>query len=134
MFFSPSARAFYTLALHGGAIPSDAIAITADEHQALLTGLSHGQVIVIGDDGRPALAEAPLPPAEALATQVRARRALLLAESDWTQLPDAPLDAAGREAWRAYRQSLRALPEQEGFPVTVEWPVAPGAERAADEP
>ena len=34
----------------------------------------------------------------------------LLFTSDWTQLPDAPCDA---EAWAAYRQQLRDLPEPE---------------------
>lgn len=31
--------------------------------------------------------------------------------SDWTQLPDAPLDEAWKEEWRIYRQALRDLPE-----------------------
>ena len=53
---------------------------------------------------------------------VRERRDLLLARSDWTQLPDAPVDAA---AWAAYRQALRNITDQEGFPHDIAWPEAP---------
>ena len=57
-----------------------------------------------------------------LAAQVRGQRARLLFESDWTQLTDAPVNSA---AWATYRQALRNVPEQAGFPTNVEWPVAP---------
>jgi hypothetical protein len=64
-----------------------------------------------------------LPPDfEALAAQARAERNALLAASDWTQVPDAPVDQA---AWAAYRQALRDITSQEGFPEAITWPVAP---------
>lgn len=47
----------------------------------------------------------------------RAHRNALLAASDWTQMPDAPVDA---EAWRKYRQTLRDHP-LDGSP----WPDLP---------
>lgn len=50
------------------------------------------------------------------------RRDKLLAASDWTQLADATVD---REMWAAYRQALRDIPQQAGFPADVEWPVEP---------
>lgn len=46
----------------------------------------------------------------------------LLAKSDWTQVADAPVDKA---AWATYRQALRDITGQEGFPWTVEWPTQP---------
>jgi hypothetical protein len=46
----------------------------------------------------------------------------LLLASDWTQVADAPVD---QEAWALYRQALRDVPEQVGFPGVVEWPVEP---------
>jgi len=58
---------------------------------------------------------------------VRAQRDAKLTVCDWTQLPDAPLSAGAKTAWGAYRQALRDVPEQAGFPVDVAWPVAPGA-------
>ena len=59
---------------------------------------------------------------EEAAKSVRQQRNLLLAESDWTQLADAPVDQA---AWTTYRQALRDVPAQVGFPEAVVWPVAP---------
>lgn len=53
---------------------------------------------------------------------VRAKRNQLLADSDWTQLADAPVNQA---AWAIYRQTLRDLPSDEGFPYSITWPVAP---------
>ena len=57
---------------------------------------------------------------------VRDDRNKRLAECDWTQLADSPLDADGKLAWALYRQTLRMVPEQPGFPWNVEWPPIPG--------
>jgi hypothetical protein len=59
------------------------------------------------------------------ASQVRDERDRLLAESDWTQVPDAVNAGADQDAWAAYRQQLRQLPEQASFPWDVIWPEAP---------
>lgn len=53
---------------------------------------------------------------------VRKERNALLAESDWTQVADAPVD---KTAWATYRQSLRDVPSQSGFPNEVTWPTEP---------
>jgi len=63
----------------------------------------------------------PIMDCEIAARQERGR---LLKSSDWTQLPDVPL--ATKEAWAAYRQALRDITEQPGFPETVTWPTPPG--------
>jgi hypothetical protein len=55
--------------------------------------------------------------------QALARRAELLAASDWTQLPDVPL--ATKTSWAAYRQELRDITAQSGFPQAIVWPAAP---------
>lgn len=57
------------------------------------------------------------------ASAVRADRNARLAACDWTQLSDAPVDDL---EWAVYRQALRDIPSQPGFPWTVDWPVAPG--------
>lgn len=62
-------------------------------------------------------------PKQEAAANVRQRRTALLLESDWTQMVDAPVDQA---AWATYRQALRDLPQQNGFPYSVEWPTKPG--------
>lgn len=54
---------------------------------------------------------------------VRRERDVRLKQSDWTQLPDVPL--ATKEAWAAYRQALRDITSQPGFPTNIEWPVEP---------
>lgn len=56
-------------------------------------------------------------------SQARAARDRLLVASDWTQLPDVP--AATKEAWATYRQALRDITAQPGYPLNVNWPEAP---------
>ncbi len=58
------------------------------------------------------------------AEDLRHERGLFLMRSDHTQLPDAP-PAIDRAAWAAYRQALRDLPQQAGFPWQVTWPTPP---------
>lgn len=67
----------------------------------------------------------PQPATDTRAADARARRDALLAACDWTQSPDSPLTVAQRSAWAAYRQTLRDVPEQAGFPDTIDWPVSP---------
>jgi hypothetical protein len=55
--------------------------------------------------------------------QVRAIRDALIAKTDWTQSPDVP-DAV-REKWLPYRQALRDVSSQPGFPLDVVWPTPP---------
>lgn len=51
------------------------------------------------------------------------KRNALLAESDWTQLPDAT--AVSRDGWAEYRQALRDLPANPSWPWIAEWPLPP---------
>ena len=67
----------------------------------------------------------PEPTAEQQEMQVRAQRNSLLSLSDWTQLADAPLTTEQKQAWAEYRQALRDVPEQAGFPENVAWPFSP---------
>jgi hypothetical protein len=57
-----------------------------------------------------------------LAAAAREKRNALLAGCDWTQVADAPVDNL---AWAVYRQNLRDIPNQPGFPVTIIWPTQP---------
>jgi len=56
------------------------------------------------------------------AKSVRASRDEKLKDCDWTQVADAPVDKA---VWATYRQALRDVTTQTGFPWTVTWPDAP---------
>ena len=66
-----------------------------------------------------AVEDLPLAEAEA---RIRGIRDGKLSSSDWTQVADAPVDQA---AWATYRQALRDVPQQAGFPFTVTWPQEP---------
>lgn len=59
------------------------------------------------------------------AEYARKIRDKLLAECDWTQVTDSPLPAPYKEAWAAYRQALRDIPEQPRFPYEVDYPEKP---------
>lgn len=59
---------------------------------------------------------------DTLAVFMRSERNALLSASDWTQVNDAPVDKA---AWAAYRQALRDVTTQAGFPHNINWPVKP---------
>lgn len=54
--------------------------------------------------------------------ELRLSRRRLLNNSDWTQVPDAPVDNA---AWAVYRQQLRDLPANTTDPRDVVWPEPP---------
>ena len=56
------------------------------------------------------------------AAEVRAERNTKLTATDWTQIADSTAD---KPAWAAYRQDLRDVPLQVGFPQSVTWPAKP---------
>lgn len=74
---------------------------------------------VIRDTSAFALAEA---------AAIRAERDTRLRASDWTQLVDSTLDDEAMVQWQGYRQALRDVPQQDGFPDDVEWPDEPAME------
>lgn len=68
------------------------------------------------------------------ADEIRARRDRLLAATDWAVLPDSPLDAQSLEAVKTYRQALRDVPQQDGFPADIQWPELLETVKAAPDP
>jgi hypothetical protein len=58
----------------------------------------------------------------AQAKSVRQQRTEKLKDSDWTQLADSTAD---KQAWATYRQALRDITSQAGFPWTIDWPTQP---------
>ncbi len=103
-----------------------------DGHYAVMNG---GWQLVAGE--KPVWP--PVPSEEqvsaALAWSIRQERDKLLADSDWTQLKDISDEIS--VPYATYRQALRDLPEQEGFPSDVTWPVVdlnPVVEEAAVDP
>lgn len=63
---------------------------------------------------------------EKAAAEVRAKRNALLDESDKEVLPDRlTKTSAAFKAWADYREALREIPDQEGFPFDVVFPAKP---------
>jgi hypothetical protein len=56
------------------------------------------------------------------AKNMRDQRNQKLFVCDWTQLADSTAD---KTAWATYRQALRDIPSQTGFPWTITWPTQP---------
>jgi hypothetical protein len=79
---------------------------------------------------------------EFVVAAIKEKRDQMLFDTDWTQLPDVPAETAA--LWAEYRQALRDLPQQTGFPWydnvvvqtdngfginfdAISWPARPGA-------
>ncbi|MGE4302431.1 MAG: phage tail assembly chaperone [Novosphingobium sp.] len=105
-------------------LPADAFEISEERFAELMEAQAGGkQIVTMGS--KPVAVERTIDEAERVAAR-RRKRNLLLTESDWTQIPDAPLDALTRKAWAAYRKALRDL-DMNG----TDWPDQPGSESSA---
>ena len=77
------------------------------------------------DLGWVVVGEAPPAPAQATAADLAWDRAKkMLAESDWSMLPDVPMTAGQKSAWIAYRKALREIRLHPDFP-DMDWPAKP---------
>ena len=83
--------------------------------------LKNGQIIEVPEWDLRTEAERQADADAIQAASVRQQRAALLTETDWTALSDSTLTTD----MAAYRQALRDVPEQEGFPETINWPSRP---------
>lgn len=123
MRYSPSTGWFYDD--DHPSIPADAKEIPEADRQALMAAHASGKEIKPDANGNPVAVDPPPPTDAELAAAVRTTRDGLIAACDWTVLPDTPLFAAQLTAWKAYRQALRDITAQPGFPAAINWPVAP---------
>ena len=60
-----------------------------------------------------------------LTVPILQQRKQLLYGSDWTQIPNNPLNSEKQAQWATYRQELRDIPSQSGYPFNVIWPTPP---------
>lgn len=60
---------------------------------------------------------------EQLTTEYKLYRNRLIAETDWVTLSD--VNVPNKDAWLSYRQQLRDITTQSGFPTDINWPIAP---------
>lgn len=59
--------------------------------------------------------------------RIRQTRNRILDRTDRYMISDFPMSEETRSLWRQYRQALRDIPGQAGFPDEVVWPTEPGA-------
>lgn len=67
----------------------------------------------------------PAPTTEEIAAQARSQRDALIASTDYLMATDYPLTDEKRQELTVYRQALRDVPEQSGFPTEIVWPTKP---------
>lgn len=132
--FSPGTGAFYDTASWPHDLPEDVVEVSKDDHARLMSELSQGRILAIGTDGSPVTAEPAAPTSYQLASSARRRRDEEIAAIQWlierhrselslqrsTTLTDEDYILVHQ-----YAQDLRDVPEQEGFPHAIEWPVLP---------
>lgn len=66
-----------------------------------------------------------VPTDEELADRIRRERDEKLEETDFFVMPDYPSDPKDLEEVKTYRQALRDITKQSGFPREVTWPELP---------
>jgi hypothetical protein len=124
ILYSPARRGFFHSDVHGDKVPPDVVEISHEEWRDLLDKQSQGHEIVHTDQGVPFACERVVTD-EQKAAWLRADRNAALAATDGDVArhrdqhdSDEPttLTADQFKALLAYRNALRDLPKQQGFP------------------
>ena len=76
-------------------------------------------------DGGYQIIQNPEPDDSMVAKAIRDKRDILIGETDYYLMPDYPSNPQNLEELKVYRQALRDVPKQEGFPRDVRWPDVP---------
>ena len=76
-------------------------------------------------DGGYQIIQNPEPDDSTVAKAIRDKRDNLIGETDYYLMPDYPSNPQNLEELKVYRQALRDVPKQEGFPRDVRWPDVP---------
>ena len=140
LYYSQSSGGFYDDQIHSR-LPEDAVAISPEQHAALLSGQSAGQVIMPGKDGKPVLAEQPPCPSSTwdgeqwhIDPECAARLKAEQQDEMWERIKQKRYDnlrhgvyikSVGKwfqtdDATRLQYLTLRTLPD-EAFPLKEPW-------------
>lgn len=126
LYYSAKSGGFYDESIHAKEqIPSDAVSVTVEEYQELLTAQGKGKKITADSKGDPVVIDMPAPTEEQLALAMRTKRDQLIANTDYLVMSDYPITADKLELVKTYRQLLRDITKQSGFPVNIDWPAMP---------
>lgn len=111
---------FYIGQIFEGEYPPEAAVFCNDSGKAYIDeiepveGVRRFQIVAVSE-----------PTDDEFAAQVRAERDSKIAETDFLAMPDYPLSEGECAIVMTYRQALRDVPTQEGFPREVVWPEVP---------
>jgi hypothetical protein len=126
-FYSASTNGFYIEGVNSPeSIPSDVKEITEERYDEIFRiHTSELKIIQPDSDGYPTLVDMPPPPIEVIESDVRNQRNNLLRESDVVVVRAFETGQPVSDTWKTYRQALRDVPAQTGFPSNVVWPTIP---------
>lgn len=129
-YYSKSTKGFYPEDIFAdNERPSDCVEITLEYQQELLRGETEDKIIIADENGYPILADKPKPTPEQLAVIVRNKRDSELSWFDSVcyrnQFYWAGLSADTQAVRLQFRTKLLNVPEQSGFPESIEWPIRP---------
>ncbi|MGA3827405.1 phage tail assembly chaperone [Pseudomonas chlororaphis] len=126
MYFSESTGGFYDDEIHIGSIPSDAVDLSIDEYEGLMSGQCSGLEIYFDkESGKPALRIRPEPTRGELVISEKIWREDELLNTDGVVArhrdeaesgEETTLTAAQYQELQRYRKNLRNWPEATGFP------------------
>lgn len=98
---------------------------TLSKYSACAEWCNANHAIIVDQGDFYEVVSVPEPTSEELAEQVRSKRDFLLEETDYLLVSDYPISPEALEAVKVYRQALRDVPQQEGFPEKVTFPELP---------
>ena len=95
------------------------------EYSELASWCNKNNAIIVDQGDYYEAVPVPEPTVQELASMVRSQRDAKLSDTDYLVVPDYPISPEDLEAVKVYRQALRDIPEQSGFPKNAQWPVEP---------
>lgn len=123
MRYSASTGGWY---LDSGDAPRDAV--SGPSVDAVYAAWSHGmpgKILSTDANGHPTLIDPPGPTPGQISTAARSERNAKLAQTDYLLMPDYPISDEVRARVLVYRQDLRDITSQPGFPAAIQWPETP---------
>lgn len=113
-----------TVQVPSGAKPNDA-PNTLNKYAELADWCNKNNAMIVDQGDYYEAVPVPEPTVQELASSVRSQRDAKLAATDYLVVPDYPISPEDLEAVKVYRQALRDIPEQSGFPKNIQWTVEP---------
>ncbi|MGJ8660689.1 MAG: phage tail assembly chaperone [Bacteroidota bacterium] len=95
--------------LRTGSCPDNMIGLQAGDGEFVIDGVADDVTKRIIDG---AIVDKPIQVTYISIDEIRFQRDILIAKTDWTQLPDAPLTKAQKAQYKSYRTALRDLPQK----------------------